>query len=153
MKRRLRLLLAATLLLGAGVGSAEEKDAGSDQESIQGTWKIVSATVDGRDTTEELDKDITLVITKDKITSLIGGKSDHQTTYKLDPTKKPKTIDTTDIKDDGQPGKTTLGIYQLSGDELKLAAALKSGSDRPAAFDAKDDAKGVLQVVLKRVKP
>ena len=53
-------------------------------------------------------------------------------TYKLDPTRDPKTIDWTDtIGEDA--GKTLLAIYSLEGDRLVFCAAYP-GLERPTAF-------------------
>ncbi len=49
-------------------------------------------------------------------------------TFKIDPTAKPKTMDSTATNGDNA-GKTMLGIYELDGDTLKICWA-PPGKDR-----------------------
>jgi uncharacterized protein (TIGR03067 family) len=53
-------------------------------------------------------------------------------TSKIDPSKKPKTIDLTAAEGDSA-GKTALGIYELEKDSRKVCIA-KPGDERPTEF-------------------
>jgi len=78
------------------------------------------------------------------------GKKKEKVTYKLDPSKKPKAIDITNL--DGKDGKdTTLGIYELDDDNLKLCWSEKDPEHRPTKF-ASDEGSGQTMVVFKREK-
>lgn len=137
----LTLLAAGFLLCTAGA----KDDAKGDHENIQGTWKVVSAEDSGRKAPDDAVKNIKWVITKDKITYKFGEKTT-EWTYKLDPTKKPKWIDLTT----GQ--HTTLGIYELEGDNLKICFP-EEGKERSTAFESKPNSVNDILIILKREKP
>jgi uncharacterized protein (TIGR03067 family) len=67
--------------------------------------------------------------------------------FKLDPAKKPKTIDMTAEK---AKQEQVLGIYELKDDDLKLCFA-KGGGERPTEFISKAGTNQTV-IVLKRVK-
>src|SRR5438105_924869 len=91
-----------TLTLVAGLLVPMARAAGADVkkelEKLQGTWKVESITVGGNKAPKEASDKITLVIAADKITVKDGDKNE-EATIKIDPTKKPPTIDFTPIKD------------------------------------------------------
>jgi len=109
----------------AGDDNAPDKGK-PDKEKIQGTWIVVS--LKGWDDKgkelegEQVDKIAQLIkekklkvmFTGEKLT--LSGFPDEtpSSNYKLDPSKKPKTIDAVDDKE------TQKGIYTLDGKELKL---------------------------------
>jgi len=114
---------------------------GTDVEPIaQATREAAAAT--------DLSVAITveIVITADKIKVSFPDKS-RESTYKIDPTAKPKTIDTVPTE-----GVTELGIYKLEGDVLTICATLgQADKERPSEFNSKEDS-GTMRIVLKRVK-
>jgi uncharacterized protein (TIGR03067 family) len=128
------LLLATILLI---VGAAPQEDANAvDLKKMQGDWVVVSMVKDGTkipdDDAQALFrsmKDNTYTITR--YTRVIS-----KGTFKIDATKKPKTIDATPAgpADKAQP---VLGIYELSADTLKICSA-PPGKERPTTFEAKE---------------
>jgi len=56
--------------------------------------------------------------------------------FKIDPIKKPKTIDYT-VTDGPEKGKTVLGIYELDGDTVKFCFSAPD-KERPSEFTAKE---------------
>jgi uncharacterized protein (TIGR03067 family) len=105
-----------------------------EMNKFQGTWKQIAYERDG--VTEPLDekgweprvtfKGDTFVVT------LADGSIPIHGTYKLDPTRVPKTVDWSDsIGEDA--GKTLLAIYSLEGDRLIFCAAYP-GQERPMEF-------------------
>jgi RNA polymerase sigma factor (sigma-70 family) len=153
------LVLVLALLGGIGGGvyhalaaespRADEKDKKADKEdkdAILGTWKVVSVEVEGKEPDDEVGKalkDATLVITKDKIVWKIGD-AEREATYKLDPTTKPKAIDTF------QDGHVNEGIYALDGDTLKVCGPCNvEGKGRPTELATKEGS-GTMLLVLKR---
>jgi uncharacterized protein (TIGR03067 family) len=101
---------------------------------FQGTWKQLAYERDG--VTEPLDEqgwEPRVTFTGDTfVVTLADGSIPIKGTYKLDPTRDPKTVDWTDtIGEDA--GKTLLAIYSLEGDRLVFCAAYP-GQERPTEF-------------------
>jgi uncharacterized protein (TIGR03067 family) len=143
MRIRIAMVLVCGLALSA-VAAADEK---SDQDKLQGKWKMESGTHGGKPLPDEIVKGSTITIDGKtmKMTRTAEGKDQtREMTFKLDPSKKPKTID---VDMDGKPG---LGIYSLDGDTLKICHG-DQGDERPTTFESKEGS-NVTVVVLKRVK-
>ena len=105
-----------------------------EMEKLQGTWKQIAYQRDG--VTEPLDEQgwqPRVIFTGDRfVVTLADGSIPIKGTYKLDPTRDPKTIDWNDtIGEDA--GKTLLAIYSLEGDRLVFCAAYP-GQERPTEF-------------------
>jgi uncharacterized protein (TIGR03067 family) len=105
-----------------------------EMEKFQGTWEQIAYERDG--VTEPLDEQgwkPRVTFTGDRfVVTLADGSIPIQGTYKLDPTREPKTVDWTDtIGEDA--GKTLLAIYTLEGDRLVFCAAYP-GQERPTEF-------------------
>ena len=129
MRLSMAMGLAVCLLIGA---DAAQKDAAKDPDAFQGTWKLTSGEAEGKALPEKELKDGKLIIKGDKYTVTLAGKGTVTGTQKLDSTKDPKTIDITDA-DGANKGKTCLGIYELKGDEFRVAFAVP-GKPRPTKF-------------------
>jgi uncharacterized protein (TIGR03067 family) len=127
-------LLAALLAAGCG-----KKD---DQQALTGSWKVVSAEEGGKPPEETIKKTKVLIIDTDF--SLHDANGRRTMKYKIDATKSPKHIDL-DWDNHVQPG-----IYELSGDDLKVCFD-QAGKTRPTAFKTEAGDK-VLLLVLKREK-
>ena len=123
------ILVAFGFLRGT---SGFSQDAQGDKEKIQGTWKIVSlhAHLPKAELTKEALKSAKVVITGDKL-AFHFGKKIHEAHFKINPTKKPKTVDLADANE--KNGKTAPGIYKLDGDDLTLCWNA-TNSDRPTEF-------------------
>ncbi len=109
----------------------EKPPADADADKIQGTWVAVSAEMDGKAAPAEAIKDLTLVVSADKVAFNPGGE-DRQSTYKLDPTKTPKRIELTPL-DGPAKGKMVHCLYELDGDRLKLCL-LNGPGEEPKEF-------------------
>jgi uncharacterized protein (TIGR03067 family) len=147
--RAVTLLAAGLLLIGAGLLVADDK-ANKDQEGLQGTWTLETFNLDGKPAPAELVKAITFVFKDNTYTINMEGKEVETGTFKLDSSKKPKTVDF-EIKSGNDKGKKQPGIYELDGDTFKLCMAFPGGTDRPKELAAKADTKTIYSV-LKRQK-
>jgi uncharacterized protein (TIGR03067 family) len=136
-KRLFALALLGVLLgLGAATQARQQKP---DQDLIQGNWTVTKAEENGK-SQDELVKSI-FAFKDNKVTVQPGPNM----TFKLDPTKNPKTIDIQPV-DAKEPA---LGIYELTGDKLRLCI-MDPGGARPKEFKAAT--KGVVVIELTRNK-
>ena len=139
-------LLVVGLVLGVGQAEADDK---ADKDKLQGTWSLAMREKDGQSEAVKEDDDeyIKIKIDCDKfLVTLKNG--DHEATYALDSSKKPKTIDIT-LKGGDQDGKVMKGFYELDGDTMKICIGTPETPDRPAEFKSKDEVK---VFTFKRVK-
>jgi len=146
MATRWFILVSVCGLLAGGI-HAQGTD--KDVEKMQGTWKVVAAERDGKKPPDDDLKAFRFTFKGDKLI-LKNGDKEQEATYKLDASKKPKTIDI--VRKVGDKMETIPGIYQFDGDDLKLCAAGEPGKERPKEFATKAGA-GVGLMLLKRDKP
>ena len=132
------------LLIAAVVLSAPVPDK-KDADLIQGKWNVVSFERGDESKPPDDIKKVKVVFDGNTIT-ITDSNKEEKATYKLDPDKKPRTIDITPEKDK----EKVAGIYELKGDDLKICFG-KPGEERPTAFGPKG-VKGQTLIVLKREK-
>lgn len=158
---KMKTVAALVLTLAAIVGGtgalaypflATERDKKTDKENILGEWKVDSLKLNGAEPPGEEGeniKNLAVEFTADKI--ILKHKGENQeSTYKLDPTAKPKAIDIVHSRPDGGEEKVS-GIYKLDGDTLTICARHRGGDERPTEFESKEGSNTML-MVLKRVK-
>jgi len=136
-----RTLAVLSLVLIAAPAFAADKD----REALQGTWKIEKATRGGMEMPAEMRDKVTLEFKGDEAIVHEPGK-DEPATYTLDATKSPKTINIKPKKDE----KQVQGIYELSGDTLKICFA-REGGERPSKFESPEGS-NLMLMEMKRVK-
>jgi uncharacterized protein (TIGR03067 family) len=111
-------------------GAIKKNPAQTDEEKLQGIWKLVSVEALGRNWRGEKFNGVgNLGIKGDRLFSPDREipESSWNGTFKLDTTKKPKRIT---ISDEGPNGPLKFnGIYAIDEDELKLC--LSDGTDMP----------------------
>jgi len=157
-----------------------EEDAKKDRERLQGIWKLVVVDGSGKPKnvivpgepkknvdvpgephqTEQADhrvgdeEDGRFVFSGDEFTAKKGDQVLYKGKFKLDISKSPKAIDLEIVEapapNEDKEGKTSLGIYALDGDDLKLCLATPGEEDRPTKL-AGEAGKHVL-LTLKREK-
>jgi len=118
----------------------------TDQQLIQGTWKVIKATVAGLDLTgDQLAQEFqTMNFTADTATG--SGREVKSGGYTIDPTKAPKEIDFAD----DLAGKA---IYEFGGcDTLRLCVAV-GNAERPTEFKAAETDAGRFLLELTREQP
>jgi uncharacterized protein (TIGR03067 family) len=143
MKRYASLLLAAGLLLSAAPPQQREP-AGS----LDGTWTMVRGEQDGKPLADDVVHAARLTIVGNKHNVKVGEET-FVGTHRLDQRRRPKTIDAMDTEGTLK-GKTSLGIYELEGDEFTVCFAAP-GKDRPTKFTTKSGT-GTMLHVWKRQK-
>ena len=147
--KKLVLVLLVGLLVAAD--DFDKKEAKSDKDKLQGAWQVVSAELIGKPLPEpEKHK---LMIVGDTLTLKRGDELIFKGKIKLDPSKKPKTLDMELTEDAGKQkkGQVSQGIYVIEGDTLKWCTAEWGVDDRPKEFSNKDK-KNHMLVLLKREK-
>ena len=147
MIRAAVLALTAGLSLAAGDGNKKALD--MEYAKLEGTWQVVSLEVDGMKIPKETIKESKLII-KGKEFTMKEKVATYKGTFSIDPSKKPKTIDVK-FREGPEKGNTSLGIYELDGDDLKLCLSVTT-KERPTEFSAKPKSGHGFEV-LKREKP
>ena len=142
MSVRVALPVAVVLLVAA---DEPAKDAMKDEDKLQGEWTMVSMETLGVKHSEDDVKKYTLTIKGDRWTVTNARTLSPGQTFKIDPSKDPKTLDLT-IKLVNQE-RVSKGIYKLDGDTLTICRTEENG-ERPKEF--KTTAKSGILVVWKR---
>jgi uncharacterized protein (TIGR03067 family) len=151
MSRYVVTVLVIGLLLGAA--PAPEDKAKKDREALQGTWRWVLSEQGGKELGDDL-RQHTLIFEKDTFAVKLGGRVIVGGKFKLDPSKKPKTIDmtVTDSPGDLDKGKEIHGIYELDKDTLKWCTSEPGGTDRPKEFSTKEGTRDLFVTLKKETK-
>jgi uncharacterized protein (TIGR03067 family) len=142
------VLLAAGLLFG--VGTAQEDAGKQELAKIQGTWTYVSFEEDGKPLPPEQVNSMTITFGGDRYVVRQGDKVLRAGTHRFDPTKTPRAVDAT-LKEGPGKGTTQLGIYELSGDTLRVCYST-TGKDRPTEFKTTSGSNRFLAVVRRAKK-
>jgi uncharacterized protein (TIGR03067 family) len=141
------LVLVVGLLIAADSGRDATK---KERKRLEGTWTLTSVVRNNNPLPEDRLKDAKFVFQGERFTQQLGDKTLAKGTFRLDPGKKPQTIDMT-MSEGAEKGKTILGIYQLEDDVLRICGA-GPGGERPTEFASKDGT-GHTLITCQRVKP
>jgi uncharacterized protein (TIGR03067 family) len=138
MKRlEVRSLVVAVALAGASwtATNADDKAAASrkELEKFAGTWQVVASEKDGVKTPEADLKQMKFIITGDKFTLELAGKTVEKGWVCIDPARKPKVIDIYPTKPEG---KVEMGIYEWDGEDKLKVCCTDPGTEqtRPRLF-------------------
>lgn len=115
-------------------GTSHLDEIAAELERLQGTWKQIGYERDGvAEPVDELGWGPRTTFVGDSfVVTLADGSIPIKGTFKIDPTRNPKTVDWTDtIGEDA--GKTLLAIYRLEEDRFTFCAAYP-GLERPTEF-------------------
>src|SRR5262249_32943853 len=132
MGRRTLTLLTVGFLLAA---DSPVKEVQQEMKKFQGTWAVARARRDG-----EVDAELagaTVTLAGNMFTSKSGKAILAQGTWKVDPAKKPKTIDI-EYTDGPEKGQTAYGIYSLT-DGAWIVLISSPGKDRPVSFETESE--------------
>jgi uncharacterized protein (TIGR03067 family) len=153
--RLLKFFAVVGLVMASGIGllSADAQKGGADKkelEKFQGKWVPVSTTIDGKASDEDEIKNRSMVVKGEKMIFLYKDKERGTASLKIDPSKSPAQIDTTN-EDGPAKGGGLKGIYQFDGDTLSFCFVVGGFKDRPTEFASKPGS-GRLLFVHKRAK-
>ena len=123
-----------------------------DPTRIQGTWKVISTQDNGRKPPPDAIRNLSMVITKDRMAVKDGDKTVSEMFYILDSSKKPKWIDLARVRG-GEQTKPLFGIYELKDDSLKICFDESGEGERPTAFESKPNSVNDVLIILQRKKP
>jgi uncharacterized protein (TIGR03067 family) len=139
-----------TLLVLALLVAADDKGDKAELKKFEGTWQLVSETMDGNEQPADYVKRIRWNF-DDKGHWKVedGGKAMFTGDLTVYPDRNPKAADSTLTNEGDQKGKVVRAIYELDGDTLKECWVIER--ERPRAFDPKPGP-GVNYSVYKRVK-
>ncbi|HEV3299060.1 MAG TPA: TIGR03067 domain-containing protein [Planctomycetaceae bacterium] len=140
--------LVLTASCGTCAGVDDKADVEKELKKFQGTWTFESVEAGGKKLPADQFKGITVTFEGDKYAVKNGDEVVEAATQKLDPSKSPKTLDAK-LTDGPNKGAVILGIYEISGDTLKVCLD-PEGKKRPTKFKAESGAQTL--VVHKRVK-
>jgi RNA polymerase sigma factor (sigma-70 family) len=156
-----RLNLASIVLvfvrMAMVAGEQTDRDATVKQElkKLEGTWEVVSVESDGRQGAAEDLKGLAYVFeTNGKWKLQKDGEAQAEGTFTVDPAQKPRRIDykiESSISEESK-GKSSLGIYELDGDTLKVCRTWPDHDQRPTEFAAGAGSKCILTELKRKRK-
>jgi uncharacterized protein (TIGR03067 family) len=135
---------------GSGARADEKADVEKELKKFQGTWTVESVEAEGKVVPIDLFKDMKVTFEGDRYTVKIGGEVIQAATLKLDPSRSPKTFDST-LTQGGPKGAVILSIYEISGDTLK-ACFDPDGKKRPTEFKTAAGSQTTLAVYKRKKK-
>jgi uncharacterized protein (TIGR03067 family) len=144
----MKTILIVIALLVLGQGTQQDSSTSDDLEKLQGTWILLSLEVEGAKLPDAMLSGSKIIIKGENFKSISAGVA-YEGKIKIDLNAKPKTIDLI-FTDGPEKGRTSLGIYELDGDSLRICLSL-AGSTRPIEFASKPGS-GFAFETLKREK-
>jgi uncharacterized protein (TIGR03067 family) len=127
----------------------ETKDAKDDIKKFEGEWTFTNWETGGQSLPKEV-LEITKWSVKGDKYKFQMGENEEEGTIKLDPGKKPATVDLA-ITSGNDAGKDQVGIYKFDGESIVICLARPGAKDRPTEFKATED-DGQILVTIKRNK-
>jgi uncharacterized protein (TIGR03067 family) len=148
------LALAGTLgslafvvgLIAAAPGTKDEKDA---LKKFEGDWVFSSWDHAGNPLPAEARETAKWTVKGEKYTFEFNDLKE-EGTIKLDPGKKPATIDLA-ITEGEDKGNSQVGIYKMDGDTITVCLAPPGAKDRPTEFKSTEE-NGYILATIKRAK-
>jgi uncharacterized protein (TIGR03067 family) len=118
-------------------------------KQIQGDWKVTKMSRDGEPAPQKIIDAAGYRIGDGRLDPTVNGnvRKDSTVLFKLDDRAHPKQIDLVE-KDSGE---TSLGIYELAGDQLKICF-FSSRTMRPTSFQSTPEKPTKILIVLERIK-
>jgi len=132
--KSMKFLISAAIVALLIPSTAGAQD--TDQETLQGTWDLVSINVNGKEISKEQFQAFNIQTIYEG-NRLIRRDATEQSgdwaTFTIDPSTSPRQIDTTN-----KEGVTEKGIYKFEGDTLTICTRTRSGRERPTKFESNE---------------
>jgi uncharacterized protein (TIGR03067 family) len=144
----MKSILLILTLLALGQSGQLNGALSSELEKLQGTWNFVSLEVEGAKLPEAMLSGSKIIIKGENFKSISAGIT-YEGKIQIDLSKMPNTLDLI-FTDGPEKGRTSLGIYELDGENLRICLSL-AGSTRPTEFASKAGS-GFAFETLKREK-
>jgi len=141
-------LLGVLVLTAASTRADDQADVEKELKKFQGAWTFESVEAGGKKLPADQFKGMTVNFEGNKYAVKLGDQVVEAATLKFDPSKTPKTFDST-VTAGPNKGKVYLAIYEISGDTLKVCFD-EEGKKRPTEFKGASGAQTL--VVHQRVK-
>jgi len=135
-------VVVLSMALMAVLGDSDADANAKDLEKMQGDWAVVSVVRDGVKEEDDNAQSLFRTVKGNQYTVFLFDKPVGSGTFKIDATKKPKTIDSFPAN---LAGKALLGTYQIEGSTITTCYAA-AGKDRPTAFSSKKGSEHTLMV-------
>lgn len=133
MKTLISLLVLAVIASVCNAATPSDPD-------LVGVWKLTKATYRGKDKSPPSSTVITHTFVEGQAVLVkVNGELERHRRYKVDVTTKPKRIEIESM-DGPQAGTTRHGIYEVTGNTLKICT-VTAGSPVPERFESSDDPK------------
>lgn len=143
------VLLLSVAALVSRAGDEKKKDPGADDlKKLQGTWRLVSMTIDGRTVPTDDAREVTSVVKGNKVTVSHKGEVKAAATFTIDAGKKPRRMDAAAVLGPNK-GKKSLAIYEIDAGTFKICST--EGKVRPKEFAAPEGT-GYSLMVWKRAE-
>lgn len=130
MKARMMLVLACGVLVAA---QPSKEEIAKDLDKLQGNWVVGSLVIGGKEVPADSLKELRAIIKGDTYTLKVKDQVVEEGKFSIDPSKKPKTMDSTATVGPDK-GKKTVAIYVIEGDTLKMCSSPAGNDKRPAEF-------------------
>lgn len=134
---------------------ADAQETPSPLAALEGSWAVVSITEDGEPVPREKFGGFKFRFKKKELTWLSpDGKVIDQFTISVDATQKPTALNLVQTRKEDEEGnpKTTLAIYKLKSDLLRICMPPRGEKQRPKSFESQSGSFLSL-IVLKRIAP
>ncbi|HUE74220.1 MAG TPA: TIGR03067 domain-containing protein [Pirellulaceae bacterium] len=145
--------MTGVLLLITAIAGVIPNDAIKAEEAkFHGDWEVVEMDRGGRKFPRDYLEKSSFVIKEGVIITTDGDGDEQKARFKVDPSKKPKTIELSVLDAFGRErpnAAPVLGIYEFDGDTLKLAWR-KGGGARPEDFEPVQDDRQLVRTTLKK---
>jgi uncharacterized protein (TIGR03067 family) len=133
-------------VLFIGLDAAAQDDVRAELAKFEGTWAPVYVETDGKELKADI-KDDRLVIAGKVFT--FTGSAKMEGTITIDPSKKPRTIETETTAGDNK-GIKTIGIYEMDAKRLMVCYRV-APAERPTDFSTSEKS-GRFLIIYKRIK-